>query len=64
MYRTFIKRSTLETSEYELLPKDPTLQETSMQKLRRLQYELQELSDEVEKKKVRLSICDTEDTVV
>ncbi|KAI9283951.1 Dynamitin-domain-containing protein [Umbelopsis sp. AD052] len=51
MYRTFIKRSTLETSEYELLPKDPTLHETSLQKLRRLQYELQELSDEVEKKK-------------
>ncbi|KAH8554322.1 Dynamitin-domain-containing protein [Umbelopsis sp. PMI_123] len=51
MYRTFIKRQTLETSEYELIPKDPTLQETSLQKLRRLQYELQELSDEVEKKK-------------
>ncbi|KAG2171416.1 hypothetical protein INT43_009077 [Umbelopsis isabellina] len=51
MYRTFVKRSTLETSEYEMLPKDPALQETPLQKLRRLQYELQELSEEVEKKR-------------
>ncbi|KAJ2955622.1 hypothetical protein NQZ79_g8401 [Umbelopsis isabellina] len=51
MYRTFVKRSTLETSEYEMLPKDLALQETPLQKLRRLQYELQELSEEVEKKR-------------
>ena len=52
MYRTFVKRQTLETSEYELIPKELALQETSLQKLRRLQFELQELSEEVEKKKV------------
>lgn len=52
MYRTFVKRPTLETSEYELIPKELALQETPLQKLRRLQYELQELSEEVEKKKV------------
>jgi len=51
MYRTFVKRPTLETSEYELIPKELALQETPLQKLRRLQYELQELSEEVEKKK-------------
>ncbi|KAM3578938.1 hypothetical protein VKS41_008477 [Umbelopsis sp. WA50703] len=49
MYRTFVKRPTLETSEYEMLPRDLALQETPMQRLRRLQYELQELSEEVEK---------------
>lgn len=52
MYRTFVKRPTLETSEYELIPKELALQETPLQKLRRLQYELQELSEEVDKKKV------------
>ncbi|GAB5587998.1 hypothetical protein Unana1_02898 [Umbelopsis nana] len=51
MYRTFVKRPTLDTSEYELIPKELALQETPLQKLRRLQYELQELSEEVEKKK-------------
>jgi hypothetical protein len=52
MYRTFVKRPTLETSEYEMLPRDLALQETPMQRLRRLQYELQELSEEVEKNRV------------
>lgn len=53
MYRTFVKRpTTLETSEYEVLPKELALQETPLQKLRRLMFEVQELNDEIEKAKV------------
>ncbi|KAI9498741.1 Dynamitin-domain-containing protein [Zychaea mexicana] len=55
MYRSYVRRpAALETSEYELLPKDLELQETSIQKLRRLMFEVQELNEEVEKKKVGL----------
>ncbi|CAG8489736.1 7675_t:CDS:2 [Racocetra fulgida] len=52
------KDSTGETAEteYEILPRDPALQETPLQKLRRLQYEIQELNEEVEKKKDEASI--------
>ncbi|CAO3646032.1 unnamed protein product [Cunninghamella blakesleeana] len=50
MYRTYVRRPpTLETDEYEILPKDMVLQETRLQKLRRLIFEVQELSSEVEK---------------
>ncbi|RUP48336.1 Dynamitin-domain-containing protein [Jimgerdemannia flammicorona] len=52
MYRTFVNRAaTLETSEYEVLPKELVLQETPLQKLRRLVFEVQELNDEVDKAK-------------
>ncbi|KAI7871514.1 Dynamitin-domain-containing protein [Spinellus fusiger] len=51
MYRTFVRRPPgLETSEYELLPKDMALEETSLQKLRRLMFEVQELTEHIEKK--------------
>ncbi|KAI9243528.1 Dynamitin-domain-containing protein [Sporodiniella umbellata] len=53
MYRTFVQRPpALETSEYEMLPKDIALEETPLQKLRRLMYEAQELNEEIEKSKV------------
>ena len=53
MYRSYVRRpAALETNEYELLPKDLELQETSIQKLRRLKFEIQELNEEIEKKKV------------
>ncbi|CEG62995.1 hypothetical protein RMATCC62417_00213 [Rhizopus microsporus] len=52
MYRTFVRRPpAMETSEYEMLPKDMTLEETPLQKLRRLMYEVQELNEEIEKAK-------------
>lgn len=55
MYRSYVRRPpALETNEYELLPKELELQETTLQKLRRLMYEVQELNDEVEKSKVKL----------
>ncbi|RIB17155.1 hypothetical protein C2G38_1456033 [Gigaspora rosea] len=60
LYKQYVKRPPL---EYEILPRDPALQETSLQKLRRLMYEVQELGEEVEKKKVidnllvRLFLC-------
>ncbi|KAI8064823.1 Dynamitin-domain-containing protein [Gilbertella persicaria] len=58
MYRTYVRRPpALETSEYEILPKDLTLNETSLQKLRRLMFEVQELNDEIEKQKVSLVPC-------
>ncbi|KAI9018621.1 Dynamitin-domain-containing protein [Phycomyces nitens] len=51
MYRTYIRRPpALETDEYELLPKDLALEETPLQKLRRLMFEVQELNELVEKK--------------
>ncbi|CAG8670778.1 16828_t:CDS:2 [Dentiscutata erythropus] len=53
LYKQYVKRPPL---EYEILPRDPALQETSLQKLRRLMYEVQELSEEVEKKKEEASI--------
>ena len=48
MYRTFVRRPNLESSEYEILPKDMLLQETPIQKLRRLMYEVKELEQETE----------------
>ncbi|KAF9345289.1 Dynactin subunit 2 [Mortierella sp. AD094] len=48
MYRTFVRRPNLESSEYEILPKDMILQETPLQKLRRLMYEVKELGQEAE----------------
>ncbi|ORX61899.1 hypothetical protein DM01DRAFT_1315161 [Hesseltinella vesiculosa] len=49
MYRTFVRRPpALETSEYEILPKDMVLEETRLQKLRRLMYEVQQLNQELE----------------
>lgn len=42
----------METNEYEILPKNLSLEETSLQKLRRLMFEVQELNDEIEKAKV------------
>lgn len=53
MYRTYVKRPpAMETNEYEILPKNLSLDETPLQKLRRLMYEVQELNDEMEKAKV------------
>lgn len=52
MYRTYVRRPpAMETNEYEILPKDLSLDETPLQKLRRLMYEVQELNDEMEKAK-------------
>ncbi|KAF9934156.1 hypothetical protein FBU30_003180 [Linnemannia zychae] len=48
MYRTFVRRPNLESSEYEILPKEMILQETPVQKLRRLMYEVKELEQEAE----------------
>lgn len=48
MYRTFVRRPNLESSEYEILPKEMILQETPVQKLRRLMYEVKELGQEAE----------------
>ena len=48
MYRTFVRRPNLESSEYEILPKEMLLQETPIQKLRRLMYEVKELGQETE----------------
>ncbi|KAF9972026.1 hypothetical protein BGZ73_004907 [Actinomortierella ambigua] len=48
MYHTFMRRPALESSEYEILPKELALQETPLQKLRRLQFEIKELSQEAE----------------
>jgi hypothetical protein len=54
MYRTYVKRPpALESNEYEILPKQLSLEETPLQKLRRLMYEVQELNDDMEKAKVR-----------
>lgn len=54
MYRTFVRRPpAMETNEYEMLPKDMTLEETPLQKLRRLMFEVQELNDDIEKSKAR-----------
>lgn len=54
MYRTYTNRRAnlpgIESSEYEVLPRELTLQETPLQKLRRLMFETQELGDEVEKR--------------
>ncbi|KAI9478107.1 MAG: Dynamitin-domain-containing protein [Benjaminiella poitrasii] len=56
MYRTFVKRPPgIETNEYEILPKNLALDETPLQKLRRLMYEVQELNDELEKAKVKIT---------
>lgn len=53
MYRTYVRRPpAMETNEYEILPKNLSLDETPLQKLRRLMFEVQELNDEMEKAKV------------
>lgn len=58
MYRTYVKRPpAMETNEYEILPKNLSLDETPLQKLRRLMYEVQELNDEMEKAKVIGKTC-------
>jgi len=51
IYKKAVNQAFLDTSEYEIVPRDPTLQETAVQKLRRLMFEVQELGDEIEKKK-------------
>nr|CAG8629722.1 11046_t:CDS:10 [Entrophospora candida] len=51
MYKVYVKRPVLDTNEYEYISKEPTLQETSVQKLRRLIFEAQELEEELEKDK-------------
>ncbi|GJJ70917.1 dynactin 2 [Entomortierella parvispora] len=48
MYRTFVRRPNLESTEYEILPKEMILNETPIQKLRRLMYEVKELGQEAE----------------
>ncbi|KAI8093221.1 Dynamitin-domain-containing protein [Halteromyces radiatus] len=49
MYRTFVRRPPgLETDEYEILPKELALEETPLQKYRRLMFEVQELSNTLE----------------
>ncbi|ORZ03058.1 Dynamitin-domain-containing protein [Syncephalastrum racemosum] len=54
MYRSYVRRPpSLDTNEFELLPRQVELQETPLQKLRRLMYEVQELNETVEKEKVR-----------
>ncbi|KAI8066713.1 Dynamitin-domain-containing protein [Gongronella butleri] len=54
MYRTFVRRPpALETDEYEILPKEMILEETRLQKLRRLMYEVQELNQEIDNDKVK-----------
>ncbi|CAI2165625.1 16785_t:CDS:10 [Funneliformis geosporum] len=50
MYKKFVNQAYLE-NEYEIVPRDPTLLETPIQKLRRLMFEVQELGEEIEKKK-------------
>nr|CAG8522848.1 1086_t:CDS:2 [Entrophospora candida] len=51
MYKVYVKRPVLDTNEYEYISKEPTLQETPVQKLRRLIFEAQELDEELEKDK-------------
>jgi len=52
IYKKFVNQAYLDTTEYEIVPRDPTSQETPIQKLRRLTFEIQELKEEVENKKV------------
>ncbi|KAI8379724.1 Dynamitin-domain-containing protein [Radiomyces spectabilis] len=55
MYRAYVRRPPgIESNEYEILPKGIALQETKLQKLRRLMYEVQELQQETENEKVLL----------
>ncbi|RHZ46642.1 hypothetical protein Glove_610g7 [Diversispora epigaea] len=51
LYKQYIKRTALDTNEYEIIPKDPELKETPLQKLRRLMFEVQDLGEEIEKNK-------------
>ncbi|CAB4486719.1 hypothetical protein RhiirA1_412632 [Rhizophagus irregularis] len=51
IYKKVVNQAFLDTTEYEIVPRDPTLQETPVQKLRRLMFEVQELGEEIEKKK-------------
>lgn len=55
MYRTYVRRPpALETDEYEILPKQMVLEETLLQKFRRLTFEVQELGTSIENEKVIL----------
>jgi hypothetical protein len=55
MYRTYVRRPpALETDEYEILPKQMILEETLLQKFRRLTFEVQELGTSLENEKVIL----------
>ncbi|ORZ23985.1 Dynamitin-domain-containing protein [Absidia repens] len=51
MYRTYVRRRPLETNEYEILPKEMELEETQLQKFRRLTFEVQELSQALDNEK-------------
>ncbi|CAG8556554.1 10525_t:CDS:2 [Diversispora eburnea] len=51
LYKQYIKRTALDTNEYEIIPKDPELKETPLQKLHRLMFEVQDLGEEIEKNK-------------
>ncbi|CAO3589760.1 unnamed protein product [Absidia cylindrospora] len=46
MYRTYVRRPpALDTDEFEILPRELALEETQLQKFRRLTFEVQELSN-------------------
>ncbi|KAI8336837.1 Dynamitin-domain-containing protein [Chlamydoabsidia padenii] len=53
MYRTYVRRPpALDTDEYEILPKEMVLEETLLQKFRRLTFEVQELGTTLDNEKV------------
>ncbi|ORZ12210.1 Dynamitin-domain-containing protein [Absidia repens] len=46
LYRTYVRRPpALDTDEYEILPRESALEETQLQKFRRLTFEVEELSN-------------------
>jgi hypothetical protein len=52
LYRSYLSLNTapgetIASGEYEVLPREPALQETPVQKLRRLMFEVQELVEEM-----------------
>ncbi|KAI9598230.1 Dynamitin-domain-containing protein [Syncephalis fuscata] len=52
LYRSYLSLNTapgesIATGDYEVLPREPALQETPVQKLRRLMFEVQELGEEM-----------------
>ena len=51
MYKKLVNQAYLDTTEYEIVPRDPTFQETPIQKLRSLKFEVQELEDEIKKRR-------------
>lgn len=61
MYRTYVRRP-LETNEYEILPKEMVLEETQLQKFRRLTFEVQELSNALDNDKVKKKMNGHHDT--